>query len=69
MRDKIAIIAPACVACGLCVRWAPDLFAVVGHRVARVRVRIVDGQDAELAREVADACPTEAITVEPIPSP
>jgi ferredoxin len=67
MPDKIAVIAPRCVACGLCVRWAPDLFEVVGHRVARVLVQVVDGQDSELARDVADACPTVAIDVQPTP--
>lgn len=55
-----------CIACGLCERLAPALFAVAGHALAWPRPGPVAGADLELALETAETCPTEAIAVVPL---
>lgn len=67
MPKHLTILPDRCIACGLCERLAPDLFAVTDHRVAVALAGGVDAEDLELAYEIAEECPTEAIvlTAEP----
>lgn len=55
-----------CIACGLCERLEPDLFAVADHAAALPVVSCVSGTKADRAMEIAEACPTEAIEMKPM---
>ncbi len=59
-----AIVDPElCVACEACVDICPDVFEM-GDETAVVKVDPVPAEHADAVREAAEACPTEAISVE-----
>lgn len=59
----VSILEDRCIACGLCERVAPDLFAVRDHTLAVPLMASVNGSDLERAYEAAEECPTEAIAL------
>ncbi len=59
---KAAIDADECVACRLCEEMCPAVFEV-GDDVAEVIVDEIPPDQVEAAREAADLCPVEAITL------
>lgn len=58
-----ARIEDTCTACGLCCDTCPDVFEM-GDEMATVIVSEVPDELCELARQAADECPVEAITIE-----
>lgn len=66
MPDHLSVDPRRCVACGLCRRLAPHLFTLENRSVAMPAADLIDGPLAEEAREVAMACPTEAVNLRPI---
>jgi ferredoxin len=52
-----------CTACELCVDICPDVFEM-GDDVAIVKVDVVPPDAEDDAREAAESCPAEAITLE-----
>lgn len=63
MPMRLSILPERCIACGLCERICPDLFAVREHTVAVPLADNVDGGDLARAYEAAEECPTEAIVL------
>ena len=53
----------ACTGCGLCVDICPEVFALVDD-VAKVLEDPIPEEFAETAKEAAESCPVEAITIE-----
>ena len=52
-----------CTGCGVCSDMCPDVFDLEDD-IAKVKVDEVDGELLECAKEAAESCPTEAISVE-----
>lgn len=61
---KITVNQGACVGCGACASVAEDLFEINDEGLSTPKVDEVEENEAELAKEAADSCPTGAITVE-----
>jgi ferredoxin len=60
---KAKIDKDACTACELCVDTCPDVFEMA-EDTAVVKVPAIPADQEECAKEAADSCPTEAITIE-----
>jgi ferredoxin len=61
MRIKIT---DECIACGLCVDIAPQLFEMNDLLGRAVSKRAPEVGEEDKAREAADSCPVEAIKLE-----
>ena len=60
---KAQVDAELCVGCGACVDVCPDVFDMPDE-TAVVKTDPVPAEHEDAVREAAEACPTEAITVE-----
>jgi len=60
---KVKIDDNLCTGCGLCVDNCPEVFEM-GDAVAKVLVDKVPAELEEKAREAAETCPVDAITVD-----
>ena len=63
MRMRAKVDEDLCTGCGLCVDTCPDVFELPGD-VAQVKVDVVPDDAEECAREAAENCPVEAISIE-----
>ncbi|GAB1821473.1 ferredoxin [Herbidospora sp. RD11066] len=62
MAARLEVDRSLCFGTGLCSATAPDLFTLGADRLAVAREgELTDPADVELAREVAECCPREAI--------
>jgi len=52
-----------CTGCELCVDTAPDVFEMKDD-VATVKVEVVPAVAEDAAKEAAESCPAEAISIE-----
>ena len=52
-----------CTGCGLCTETCPEVFEMQGD-IAGVRVDDVPEDSEDCAKQAAEECPVEAITVE-----
>jgi ferredoxin len=59
---RVEVDTTKCEAAGYCQRLASHIF-VVGNEHAEVIKPIVEGDDARLAQEAINLCPTRAIAV------
>jgi ferredoxin len=60
-----AIIDPElCTGCELCVETCPEVFEMSDEDVAVVKADEVPSEAEDTAREAAEDCPSEAITIE-----
>jgi ferredoxin len=59
--EKILVDLDRCSGHGLCEVMAPDIFGLDDDGFCVIKKDIVDGDEANLAREAMLACPTEAI--------
>ena len=59
---KIKIDADACIGCGLCVQVCPDVYEMEGDK-AVVKMGDVPEDKADDAKNAADQCPVNAISV------
>jgi ferredoxin len=60
---KVSIDKDACTGCGLCIDSCPEVFEE-GEDSALVKVDIVPAGSEDRAKQAAEDCPLEAITVE-----
>jgi ferredoxin len=60
---KAKVDKETCTGCGLCVDDCPEVFEMEDD-TARVKVSTVPQGAEQSAREAADNCPVEAITIE-----
>ena len=60
---KAIVDSDLCTACGLCEDTCPEVFEL-GDEVAEVKVDEIPEDAVEAAKEAADDCPAEAITIE-----
>jgi len=54
----------ACTGCGLCEETCPEVFELGDDDVAKVIVDEIPEEAQDAAREAAESCPQEAITIE-----
>lgn len=60
---KVVIDKDACTGCGLCVETCPEAFEM-GEDTARPKGDKVPSGAEDCARQAAEDCPSEAITIE-----
>ncbi|MGQ9609011.1 MAG: ferredoxin [bacterium] len=60
---KVKVDRDLCTGCELCVDTCPDLFEIY-EDLARAKVNVVPEDQEDCAREAADGCPVEAISIE-----
>ena len=60
---KATVDPDLCTACELCVDTCPDVFEM-DDDLAKVIVDIIPADSEDCAREAAEDCPAEAITIE-----
>ena len=61
---KAIIDAELCTGCELCVETCPEVFEMSDEDVAVVKADEVPSEAEDTAREAAEDCPSEAITIE-----
>jgi ferredoxin len=49
-----------CIGCGVCASICPDVFEINAEGVSQVKSE----ENTECAKQAADSCPVDAITVE-----
>ncbi len=54
----------ACIGCELCVTLAPEVYEMDDEHIATVIVNPIPQDLEDDAREGADSCPTDAISIE-----
>ena len=60
---KVRVDEGLCTGCGVCVEMCPEVFELKDD-VSVVRVDAVPPEHEDVAREAAEACPVEAISVD-----
>jgi ferredoxin len=61
---KAEIDRDGCIACEACAATCPEVFRMADDGLAEVYVDEIPEEAEETAKEAADGCPTEVITVE-----
>ena len=60
-----ASVSDECIACGLCVEVCPTVFELgEDDEIAKVIADPIPPEAEDAAREAAESCPTDAITLE-----
>ncbi len=60
---KVAVDAELCTGCELCTETCPEVFEMKGD-VSVAKVKVVPEDSEDCARQAAEECPVEAITIE-----
>lgn len=61
---KAIVDKDTCTGCGLCEETCPEVFRLGDDDIAEVIVADVPPEAQDSAREAAEGCPVEAITIE-----
>lgn len=61
---KALVDKDACIGCGLCTSICPEVFSMDDDGLAVAIDEELDDSVIDSAKEAADSCPTEAITVD-----
>lgn len=61
---KAIVDQEACTGCGLCIDTAPEVFSWTDDEKAKAIDGPIPEDQQEAAREGADSCPVEAISIE-----
>jgi len=61
---KAMVDKDTCTGCGLCEETCPEVFRLGDDDIAEVIVAEVPPEAQDSAREAAEGCPVEAITIE-----
>ena len=61
---KVIVDEDLCTGCGLCEETCPEVFELGDDELAHVKVDPVPADTEEQARQAAEGCPVDAITVE-----
>jgi ferredoxin len=61
---KAIVDRDACTGCGLCPETCPEVFELDDEGLAKVKADPVPADAEDSAREAADGCPVEAITLQ-----
>ncbi|MFM2159052.1 MAG: hypothetical protein RLZZ124_1526 [Cyanobacteriota bacterium] len=61
---KVVVDFDVCASTGACSQIAPEVFEVRTDGYLYVLIENPEGQNAGLARQAADMCPTAAISIE-----
>ena len=61
---KATVDPDLCIGCGVCPNLAPDVFEMNDEGIAEVKVDTVPAELEDVAKEAAEECPSEAITIE-----
>jgi len=61
---KVIVDEDLCTGCGLCEETCPEVFELGDDELAHVKVDPVPTDMEEQARQAAEGCPVDAITVE-----
>lgn len=61
---KAIVDRDACTGCGLCPETCPEVFELDDEGLATVKADPVPADAEDSAREAADVCPVEAITIQ-----
>lgn len=60
---KVKVDPDTCIGCGLCVNTCPDVFELEGDK-AVVKSEEISGDVESCAKQAADDCPVNAISIE-----
>lgn len=61
---KAIVDRDACISCSLCATICPEVFEMDDEDIAVVIADPVPSDQADSAREAAESCPTDAISIE-----
>jgi ferredoxin len=60
---KAVVDLDKCIGCALCAETCPEIFAMMDDGYAHAIVDPVPHEEYDCAREAAEICPVEAITI------
>ncbi len=61
---KASVDRDACIGCELCANICPEVFEMDDESIAVVIVDTIPTEVEDTAREAAESCPTDAISIE-----
>ena len=61
---KAVVDQDTCTGCELCVNSCPDIFEMQDNGLAKEKVDSVPSDSEDCAKEAAESCPVEAISIE-----
>ena len=59
-----ATVDDSCISCGLRAEVCPEVFEVPDGDIAKVKVDTIPADSEDSAREAAQSCPVDAISIE-----
>jgi ferredoxin len=63
-KMKASVDPDTCIGCELCPTISPEVFRMEEDGLAHTIVSVVPSDAEETAREAAESCPVQAITIE-----
>ncbi|HPE15124.1 MAG TPA: ferredoxin [Bacilli bacterium] len=60
---KVKVLENLCIGCGACQALEPDMFEINDNGVSECVAKVENEEDLSKAKEAANSCPTNAISV------